>query len=239
MMFLKRQFENSKDEELSQTKMHKKIYTKTGGQPVTIHENKEQKMIQFNGIVLLNGYMRRIYIYHEFDTLMNKRKEDLVQTRIIGYINQVSAISDKFEKTMAFEIKDMNRLLVILKETRKLMLENLRVLNLVTDDLDDNTKLAITAAAVCGEKYINDGIINMGRLFDPEMKKQFMQRRPFFEKRVYFINQLVEKRVNGESLIVDEVLQLEKWFKDVLTNKGNILPDFDVIRRFFEGKRPE
>ena len=54
-------------------------------------------------------------------------------------------------------------------------------------------QLAAVVSAVYAEEHVNNGIVRMGELLDPDIADRFRQRIPFFRSRVALVSGWVEK----------------------------------------------
>lgn len=186
---------------------------------------------QFNGMVLLNGYLQRLFVYETVRRMTKNGQNDGRMEKTRSLLDSLAAIVQQFEQTKQLSGSQINDLLSTLNEVQLMMGDYLPS----TSSVDFEEKLAIAVSSIYGEEHINNELIKLGELFDPEIQDRFMQRIPYYQKRVALSNRIVHKKGNNEPVSSDESAQIEEWFEDVMRNKDGIQSDFHTIRRCLIG----
>lgn len=184
--------------------------------------------IQYNGIVLLYGYLQRLFVYGKVKSMLGTVPETLEIDSLPSLLDKTSETFQNFDTKSGLSQKQQQELLAILATVKKLVPQTL--------ETDENPaladQLAVAGAALYAEEYINNGIIHLGMLFNPSIADRFRQHIPHFQNRVNGINSFVDKAANHENLSADENAQLEAWYADAMKNAKNIGTDFQSIYKY-------
>lgn len=184
--------------------------------------------IQYNGIVLLYGYLQRLFVYGKVKSMLGTVPETLEIDSLPSLLDKTSETFQNFDTKSGLSQKQQQELLAILATVKKLVPQTL--------ETDENPaladQLAVAGAALYAEEYINNGIIHLGMLFNPSIADRFRQHIPHFQNRVNGINSFVDKAANHENLSSDENAQLEAWYADAMKNAKNIGTDFQSIYKY-------
>lgn len=95
-------------------------------------------------------------------------------------------------------------------------------------------ELAVTASAIYAEEHINNGIIQMGELFNPEVKDRFMQHILYYRDRVALVNFVVQKESEGEEILQKDKEQIVTWYNQTIQNAQYISKDFESIKEYLQ-----
>lgn len=188
--------------------------------------------IQYNGIVLLYGYLQRLFVYGKVKSMLGAVPETLEIDSLPSLLDKTSEIFQHFDTKNGLSKEQQQELLAILATVKKLMPHTVEK----TEKPELADQLAVAGAALYAEEYINNGIIHLGMLFNPTIADRFRQHIPHFQNRVNGINSFVDKAANGKSLSTDELAQLDTWYTDVMKNAANIPADFQSIYKYINTK---
>lgn len=184
--------------------------------------------IQYNGIVLLYGYLQRLFVYGKVKSMLGTVPETLEIDSLPSLLDKTSETFQSFDTKSGLSQKQQQELLAILATVKELVPQTL--------ETDENPaladQLAVAGAALYAEEYINNGIIHLGMLFNPSIADRFRQHIPHFQNRVNGINSFVDKAANHKNLSADENAQLEAWYADAMKNAKNIGTDFQSIYKY-------
>ncbi|MEK3888877.1 hypothetical protein [Bacillus sp. FSL K6-3431] len=190
-------------------------------------------ILQYNGIILLNSYLQRLFVFEKINSMLENSNEHIQINTISPLLDTIEEIGNEFNRTKQLSQEDKEKAHLIIGETRKLMKTYLHNISTYTNFEE---KIAIAASTIYGEEHINNGVIKLGELFNSEILDRYMQQKPYHQKRVALINHIVHKKVIDNLLTDDEMIQIEKWYDDVIQNKNGIESDLDTINRFIDGK---
>lgn len=188
--------------------------------------------IQYNGIVLLYGYLQRLFVYGKVKSMLGTVPETLEIDSLPSLLDKASEIFQHFDTKNGLSKEQQQELLAILATVKKLVPHTVEK----TEKPELADQLAAAGAALYAEEYINNGIIHLGMLFNPTIADRFRQHIPHFQNRVNGINSFVDKAANEKSLSTDELAQLETWYADVMKNAANIPADFQSIYKYINTK---
>lgn len=184
--------------------------------------------LQYNGVVLLYGYLQRLFVYGKVKSMLDAVPETLGVDSLPSLLDTASAALQNFDSKNGLTEEQQQELLAILATIKKLVPATL--------EAQENPKLAdqlaVAGAALYAEEYINNGIIHLGMLFNPKIADRFRQHVPHFQNRVNGINMLVDKTANHKPLDANETAQLEAWYTDVMKSAKNIGTDFQSIYKY-------
>lgn len=184
--------------------------------------------LQYNGIVLLYGYLQRLFVYGKVKSMLDTVPETLEIDSLPSLLDKTSKIIQNFDTTNGLSKEQQQELLAILSTIKKLVPPTLEVEK--EPVLAD--QLAVAGASVYAEEYINNGIIHLGTLFNPSIADRFRQHIPHFQNRVNRINSLVDKAAHQHNLSEEENAQVSTWYTDVMKNAKNIGSDFQIIYKY-------
>lgn len=183
---------------------------------------------QFNGVVLLYGYLQRLFVYGKIKSLVGTKPEELKLERLSSHLDAASSVFGNFDRQNGLTKIQKQQMLVALQTIEELMPLTLKVPE--EPQLED--QLAVAGAALYAEEYINNGLMHFGKLFNPQVEDRFRQHIPYFQNRVNSINYFVEKAENQKSLAFHETKQLTKWYEDVLANAADAAEDLRQIHQY-------
>lgn len=184
--------------------------------------------LQYNGSVLLYGYLQRLFVYGKVKSMLGTVPETLEIDSLPSLLDKASEIFQNFDTKNGLTQEQQQELLAILATVKKLVPHTVEK----TENPELADQLAAAGAALYAEEYINNGIIHLGMLFNPTIADRFRQHIPHFQNRVNGINVFVDKTANHKSLSADETAQLEAWYSDVMKNAKNIGADFQSIYKY-------
>lgn len=184
--------------------------------------------LQYNGSVLLYGYLQRLFVYGKVKSMLGTVPETLEIDSLPSLLDKANEIFQNFDTKNGLTQEQQQELLAILATVKKLVPHTVEK----TENPELADQLAAAGAALYAEEYINNGIIHLGMLFNPTIADRFRQHIPHFQNRVNGINVFVDKTANHKSLSADETAQLEAWYSDVMKNAKNIGADFQSIYKY-------
>ena len=179
---------------------------------------------QYNGIILLTGYLQRLYVMEEVLVKVGEPSSSERFHKVKDYLDQIYAIIPVFEETKSLTTEQMQLLKSITGHTEELMSTYFRQL-----PMSFNQKLAIVGSSLFAEQQVNAGIIRLGEVFNEEVNRDFHQRVKFYQDRTKIINYLVHVLHKKEQPEEQMLKPIEMWFNDVMRNKEHILNDMKHI----------
>ena len=187
---------------------------------------------QYNGLVLLNGYLQRLYVYEKTKGVLNNGSFNVEKIDIITQqLKKVLEIGEVFNSKKSLDEPNKNSLLEIAEIAEKLSEE---YKNEMIKSKSFKEELAVTASAIYAEEHINNGIIQMGELFNPEVKDRFMQHILYYRDRVALVNSVVQKESEGEEISQKDKDQIVTWYNQTIQNAQYISKDFESIREYLQ-----
>lgn len=187
---------------------------------------------QYNGLVLLNGYLQRLYVFEKTKGILNNGAFNVEKIDIITQqLKKVLEIAEVFNSKKSLDEPNKNILLEIAHITEQLSEE---YINEMTRSNSFKEELAVTASAIYAEEHINNGIIQMGELFNPEVKDRFMQHILYYRDRVALVNLVVQKESEGVELLQEDKEQIETWYNETIQNSQYISKDFESINEYLD-----
>lgn len=183
---------------------------------------------QFNGVVLLYGYLQRLFVYGKIKSLLDEKPEELKLEHLPSHLDAASAVFGNFDRQHGLAKIQKQQMLDALQTVEEWMPLTLSV----PEEPRLADQLAVAGAALYAEEYINNGLLHFGKLFNPQVEDRFRQHIPYFQNRVNSINRLVDKIESHKSFAREESEQLNKWYQDVLANAANIRDDFKQIHEY-------
>ena len=189
---------------------------------------------QYNSLVLLNGYKKRLYIYKKTKGILNNGAFNVEKIDIITQqLKKVLEIAEVFNSKKSLDEPNKNSLLEIAHIAEELCEE---YKNEMIKSNSFKEELAVTASAIYAEEHINNGIIQMGELFNPEVKDRFMQHILYYRNRVAVVNSVVQKETEGTEQLLEDTFQIKTWFIQTLQNAEYISKDFESIKEYLRSK---
>lgn len=179
---------------------------------------------QYNGIILLTGYLQRLFVA---ETIYKKIGENYNEERfnqLKELLDESYAILPEFEKHQALTTVQMDRLQKIAAQTEELLRTYFK-----QTPYTFKQKLAIAGSSLYAEQHVNSGIVRLGEIFQIEVNKDFHQRIKFYEQRTKMIDYLVFVLGKNEEPEEQFKKPIDPWFEDVMKNKDYILGDFNKI----------
>ena len=127
-----------------------------------------------------------------------------------------------FDKDAGLTADDARAMQDIVDEARPLVQECLPQ----TGD-SPQRQLAAVVSAVHAEEHVNNGIVRMGELLDPDIADRFRQRIPFFRSRVALVSSWVEKATKRHELTPDEAAERDRLLSDVTVASRSVDADLE------------
>ena len=186
--------------------------------------------IQYNGLVLLNGYLQRLYVFEKTKGLLNNGSFNVEQIdTITQLLKKVIEIAEDFNSKKFLDEPNKNNLLEIADIAEKLSEE---YKNEITKSESFKDELAVTASTIYAEEHVNNGIIKMGELFNPEVQDRFMQHILYYRNRVAVVNFIVQKESEGTELLETDKEQIKRWYTETIATSQYIAKDFESIKEY-------
>ncbi|WP_342559589.1 hypothetical protein NSQ95_09540 [Psychrobacillus sp. FSL W7-1457] len=187
---------------------------------------------QYNGLVLLNGYLQRLYVYEKTKGLLNNNSFNIEKMDTITQeLKRVLEIAEDFNSKKMLDEPNRVFLLEIADITEKLCEEHKKE---IIESKTFKEEIAVTASSIYAEEHINNGIIKMGDLFNPEVKDRFMQHILYYRNRVAVVNSVVQKETDGTEQLLEDTFQIRTWFVQTLQNAEYISKDFESIKEYLQ-----
>ncbi|MEC3982564.1 hypothetical protein [Amycolatopsis sp. H20-H5] len=194
-------------------------------------KTRERKLVetryQLNGLILLYAYLQRVFVHDRVGAGFPGAAARTGPDPIPGLLDGVGTAIKTFDKDAGLSAEDGKRLLETTGSARSLMRAHLP-----RPDAALPEQLASVAAALYAEEHVNNGLVHLGDIFDPEVADQFRQRIPQFRTQVGVITGYVGKVTGGEPLTGEENAQLGSWFTNVTGSAAHIEQDFQRIEQY-------
>ncbi|MFZ5826358.1 MAG: hypothetical protein ACOY94_18855 [Bacillota bacterium] len=192
-------------------------------------------MWQYNGLVLLCGYLQRL----------------TAQDQILRWIGQpakhgrgaaLPSLSDTVTAAMAAlgerslpeaQLRAIGRMLPEVETWWEACAPRPRHETRLAD------RIAATGGAIFGEKRVNDGLIAMGRLFDPALEERFAKQALFHQGRLRVVSAVVSRLARRDTPPQPELSYMERWYDELLLRRDGIGADLHTVARLLEGQNPE
>jgi len=186
--------------------------------------------LQYNGYVLLYSYLQRFYVSEKVNTMLGigeMKDEKMESLKLL--LNELGEIGTYFQvnKALSLEYKDY---LIGLTDKISGFTDDYK--KQITDAKTARDYIPLVASTLYAEEHVNNGIVHMGRLFNPEIADRYMQKIPYFRQRIGWINSIVYKIGEGKSLTEEETDQLKNVFSTVYQVKDEIDKDFATIKSY-------
>lgn len=194
--------------------------------------NKVQ--FQFHGIVLLYGYLQRLFVYGNIKGMLDTKPEAPEWEELPKLLDGVSAIFQSFDRTSGLKLDQMKQAFTAYRTVEAMTPETFP--DQEKAQLAD--RLAVVGAGLYAEEYINTGLIHLGMNFDPKVEKRYREQAKHYQKTVKIISLLVDKTAQGQPLSKVEADQLQSWYKTSLENTDTVKKDIRRIRYFLNGTKP-
>ena len=150
---------------------------------------------------------------------------------ITQQLKKVLEIAEVFNSKKCLDEPNRNNLLEIANIAEKLSEE---YKNEIISSNSFKDELAVTASTIYAEEHINNGIIKMGELFNPEVQDRFMQHILYYRNRVALVNFVVQKESEGIELLQEDIEQIKKWYKETIQTAPYISKDFESIKEYLQ-----
>ncbi len=183
--------------------------------------------LQLNGLVLLYAYLRRAYDYRTMLRLLGERVDQAELDALSPMLERTSGAIRDFDPdegldpAAAAEFDGITGQVASFTEAF-----------VPHDGADPRRQLAAVAAAVYAEEHVNDGIVHMGDLLDPELADRFRQRTLHFQQRTATVTSWVKTVAADERLDAESASQRDELVDQVIEASANIDSDLATIRRF-------
>ncbi len=179
---------------------------------------------QYNGIVLLTGYLQRLFVA---ETIYQRVGEHFDQERLAtihNLLDETYKVIPVFEQTHSLTETQKVQLQVVTEQVEQLMQSYFKPM-----DVSFTYKLAIVGSSLYSEQKVNAGIIRLGEIFKVEVNSDFHRRVQFYEQRTKMIDYLVGMLHEKKEIEEQFKKPVDPWFDDVMRNKDFILSDIKQI----------
>lgn len=184
--------------------------------------------IQFNGMILLNSYLQRVFVA---ETIYHRLSKNEAYDYNAARYEEAKKLMDEthnllpvFEETKELTMAQKQQLQLITEKAQSLMQDYFKQMPLSFQD-----KLALVGSTLYGEQMMNNGILRLGEVFNIEVNKDFQMRTKFYEDRIKMIDFIVNSLYQNKSVEEDLLKPVEALFSDVLRQKEHILGDMKKI----------
>lgn len=184
----------------------------------------ERSKNQYNGLILITGYLQRLFVYETINEKLNIKKDKARLEKIKSLIDTTYTILPEFERTKCLREDQTLQLILILDEIKNFMKTYFNPLA-----VSFNEKLAIVGSSLYAEQKVNDGIIKLGKLFQIEINRDYEMRSKFYADRTKMIDYLVHTIAKKEQPDEQFIKPIEPWYENIMRNKEGILSDIEKI----------
>lgn len=188
--------------------------------------------IQYNGLVLLYGYLQRLYVHERTKGLLDNGAFNVEKIDIITqHLKKIHDITDVFDNNKKLDETNQALLLDIANVCSEMSDE---YKNEILNSKTFKDELAVVASTIYAEEHINNGIIKMGELFNPEIQDRFMQQILYYRNRVALVNAVVQKETEGKEISEKEKEQIKNWYVETSQTSSYMKKDFDSIKEYIQ-----
>lgn len=178
----------------------------------------------YNGIVLLTGYLQRLYVFENIHHQLNLPHDSERIQKVKELFDDTLAMLPIFEQAKELAPTQVNKLKYVTNEVESLMASYFK-----DEPVSFQEKLAYVGSSLYAEQHVNLGIIRLGKVFQVEVNRDFEMRTKFYEERTKFIDTIVSL-IKKNQQIEDKAMEIiESWYTNVKNNKENILNDLKTI----------
>ncbi len=178
----------------------------------------------YNGIVLLTGYLQRLYVFENIHHELNLPHDSERIQKVKELFDNTLAMLPIFEQAKELAPTQVNKLKSVTNEVESLMASYFK-----DEPVSFQEKLAYVGSSLYAEQHVNLGIIRLGKVFQVEVNRDFEMRTKFYEERTKFIDTIVSL-IKKNQQIEDKAMEIiESWYTNVKNNKENILNDLKLI----------
>lgn len=178
----------------------------------------------YNGIVLLTGYLQRLYVFENIHHQLNLPHDSERIQKVKELFDNTLAMLPIFEQAKELAPTQVNKLKSVTNEVESLMASYFK-----DEPVSFQEKLAYVGSSLYAEQHVNLGIIRLGKVFQVEVNRDFEMRTKFYEERTKFIDTIVSL-IKKNQQIEDKAMEIiESWYTNVKNNKENILNDLKLI----------
>jgi len=178
----------------------------------------------YNGIVLLTGYLQRLYVFENIHHQLNLPHDSERIQKVKELFDDTLAMLPIFEQAKELAPTQVNKLKSVTNEVESLMASYFK-----DEPVSFQEKLAYVGSSLYAEQHVNLGIIRLGKVFQVEVNRDFEMRTKFYEERTKFIDTIVSL-IKKNQQIEDKAMEIiESWYTNVKNNKENILNDLKTI----------
>jgi hypothetical protein len=192
---------------------------KESGIPMTMDARKV-----YNGIVLLTGYLQRLYVFENILHQLNIPRDQDRLEKVKELFDDSLAMLPLFEQTKELTETQVKKLESVTAEVEKLMATYFK-----EGQISFNEKLAYVGSTLYSEQHVNLGILRLGKVFQVEVNKDFEMRVKFYEERTKFIDTIVSLMKKNQQVEEKAMEIIEMWYENVAKNKNNIMNDIRMI----------
>jgi hypothetical protein len=189
-----------------------------------------QTTFQYNGLVLLYAYLQRAYVHNRTLDLLAAPADPRAAQKLLSLLDRVGGAMSTFDKDAGLTEDDARAMRDIVDEARPLVQECL-------PQAGDSPQrqLAAVVCAVYAEEHVNNGIVRMGELLDPDIADRFRQRIPFFRSRAAMVSSWVQKATEQHELTPDEAAERDRLLSDVTVASRSVDADLRTITHYLAG----
>jgi hypothetical protein len=178
----------------------------------------------YNGIVLLTGYLQRLYVFENIHHELNLPHDSERIQKVKELFDDTLAMLPIFEQAKELAPTQVNKLKSVTNEVESLMASYFK-----DEPVSFQEKLAYVGSSLYAEQHVNLGIIRLGKVFQVEVNRDFEMRTKFYEERTKFIDTIVSL-IKKNQQIEDKAMEIiESWYTNVKNNKEHILNDLKLI----------
>lgn len=178
----------------------------------------------YNGIVLLTGYLQRLYVFEKIHHELNMPHDPERLQQVKELFDDTLAMLPIFEQTKELFPTQVNKLKSVMEKVEKLMSTYFK-----EEPLSFHEKLAYVGSTLYSEQHVNLGILRLGKVFQVEVNKDFEKRVKYYEERTKFIDTIVSLIKNKKPVEEKAMNIIDMWYTNVEKNKENILTDLQLI----------
>lgn len=192
-----------------------------------------QPMHQYNGLILLAGYLHRLHVQDEILRLTGQARAGRESCLPLLQGALISGLAAMGPGPVPAELEQQAQAMLPLVE------------RWYQDSLPRpryetrlEWRVAATAGALCGEKQVNDGLLTLVRLIEPVRAPRFEEQSLFHQGRVRVAGTVVGALVRSQRPPEPELSYLERWYDELFVNRDGVARDLQAVGHLLSAQHP-
>lgn len=189
--------------------------------------NHYEASVHYNGIILLTAYLQRQFVFETVQVRLNGANDEKFK-KAKDMLDHTYTMLKLFEETKSLMDGQKNKLKSFAGEVTLMMQ------NYIVENPTFNERLAVVGSTLYAEQMMNNGIIQLCKVFKQEVKKDHLSRVKFYEDRTKAIDIIVHMLAQGKEVEQGMLDQVDKWYEGIANQKIKILQDIKKINEMLD-----